>query len=398
MLSRCIRGKIEAGLARGKSILLFGPRQTGKTTLIKSIDHDRYTNLMNSALRRHYEQKPESLIEEIKALAESLSKKPLVIIDEVQRCPEIMNIIQLLIDDNLAQFIITGSSARKLRRYSHLNLLPGRIISLNLAPLIQSELPNNVSLIDQLNYGSLPGIILQENPLDKAQDLSSYTDVYLEEEVRAEALVRDLANFSRFLHLSAAESGEITNFSRLGEAVGISHVTIKEYYQILEDCLIAIRLEPFIENSVRKRLIKSPRYIYFDLGVRRSCANESAPIPEKQYGPLFEQWVILETWRWQHYFAPRLRLFFWRDSNGPEVDLVIQAENDLLPIEIKWTENPDEKDIRHLRLFMQEYPQAKKALVICRVPYARKLHEHITAIPWQAWQQYLEKKYLNQSN
>lgn len=396
MLTRCIKEKIESGLARGKSILLLGPRQTGKTTLIKSLPHDRYSNLMNNALRRNYEQTPESLLQEVTALAETLKRKPLIIIDEVQRCPELMNTIQLLIDDNIAQFIITGSSARKLRRCSELNLLPGRIISLNLSPLIQSELPSSVSLIDQFNYGTLPGIVLQENAADKNQDLMSYTDVYLEEEIRAEALVRDLGPFSRFLKLSAAESGEVTNFSRLSEAVGISHVTIKEYYQILEDCMIAIRLDPFIQHSMRKRLVKSSRYIYFDLGVRRSCASESAPLPEKQYGSLFEQWVILQTWRWQHYFAPLLSLYFWRDSNGPEVDLIIQANADLLPVEIKWTENPNEADLRHLRLFMEEYPQAKAAVVICRVPYPRKLQDNITAIPWQEWQHYLEAHYSSQ--
>lgn len=394
MLTRCIKAKIESGLARGKSILLLGPRQTGKTTLIKSLPHDRYTNLMDNALRRHYEQAPESLRQEIQALATTTQKMPLVIIDEVQRCPEIMNTIQLLIDDNVAQFIITGSSARKLRRHSNLNLLPGRVISLYLSPLIQSELPPSISLTDQFNYGTLPGIALLEKHENKNEDLMSYTDTYLEEEVRAESLVRDLGPFSRFLKLSAAESGQITHFNRLSEAVGISPVTLKEYYQILEDCMIAIRLDPFIQNSARKRLIKASRYIYFDLGVRRACANEGAPLSEKQYGQLFEQWLILETWRWKHYFAPLLSLYFWRDSNGPEIDLVIQSNDDLLPIEVKWTNNPRNKDMRHLQLFMQEYPQAKRAVIVCQIPYPQQLKDNIIALPWQEWQNYLEKTYL----
>src|SRR3990167_11537682 len=136
IVTRCITSKIKHGLERGKSILLLGPRQTGKTTLIKTLPHDRYLNLMDNELRRHYEQFPSSLLGEIKALSGSVERQPQIIIDEVQRCPDLMNVIQLLIDDKVAQFIITGSSARKLRRQTEINLLPGRVISLTLAPLI----------------------------------------------------------------------------------------------------------------------------------------------------------------------------------------------------------------------------------------------------------------------
>ena len=318
---------------------------------------------------------------------------PLVIIDEVQRCPDLMNSIQLLIDDNTAQFIITGSSARKLRRKSELNLLPGRVISLTLSPLIESEMPSSTTLIDQLNYGNLPDIVLQENNNDKDEDLISYTDIYLEEEIRMEALVRDLGPFSRFLQLSAAESNQIVNFHKISQSVGVSHNTIKQYYQILEDCMIAIRIDPLIESSVRKRLIKSSRYLYFDLGVRRACAKEASPLPESCYGDLFEQWVTLMTWRWQRYFAPLQSLCFWRDSNGPEVDIIIKTSREWLPIEVKWTENPTAKDARHLKVFMEEYTQAKKAIIICRAPYEKKISDTITAIPWQQWQTYLKNNF-----
>lgn len=392
ILTRCIKSKITHGLERGKSVLLLGPRQTGKTTLIKTLQHDRYLNLMDNELRRHYEQSPSSLLGEIKALATSLKKQPVVIIDEVQRCPDLMNSLQLLIDEKIAQFIITGSSARKLRRQTEINLLPGRVISLTLSPLIPSELPKEISLEEQLNYGGLPGIVLLENNEDKNIDLMSYSNIYLEEEVRAESLVRDLGNFSRFLQLSAAESGGITNFSRLSEDVGISHTTIKEYYQILEDCMIAIRVDPLIQGT-RKRLIKSSRYFYFDLGVRRACAKESAPVAEKEYGNLFEQWVTLTTWRWQQYFAPMQTLHFWRDANGPEVDLIIKSDHELLPIEVKWTANPTMKDARHLQLFMQEYKQAKQAVIVCRAPFQREIDKNILVVPWNEWQSFLEKRF-----
>src|SRR3990167_2450840 len=392
IVTRCITSKIKHGLERGKSILLLGPRQSGKTTLIKTLPHDRDLNLLDNELRRHYEQLPSSLLAEIKTLAASLKRRPQIIIDEVQRCPHLMNILQLLIDEKIAQCIITGSSARKLRRQTEINLLPGRVISLTLTPLIPSELPTTISLIDELNSGSLPGIILLKNNEDKNTDLMSYSNIYLEEEVRAESLVRDLGHFSRFLQLAAGESGKITNFNRLNENVGISHTTIKEYYQILEDCMIAIRIDPFIQG-VRKRLIKSSRYFYFDLGVRRACAKESAPLAEKNYGNLFEQWVTLTTWRWQQYFAPMQTLYFWRDANGPEVDLIIQSDHELLPIEIKWTTHPTLKDARHLQLFMQEYTQAKQAVIVCRVPFRREIDKNILAIPWNEWQLFLEERF-----
>ncbi|OGO93461.1 MAG: hypothetical protein A3F41_01085 [Coxiella sp. RIFCSPHIGHO2_12_FULL_44_14] len=393
LLNRSITSQISQGLERGKSILLLGPRQTGKTTLIKSLPHDRYLNLMDSALRRHYEQSPSHLLGEIKALNQSLHKPPCVIIDEVQRCPELMDVVQLLIDEKIAQFMITGSSARKLRRHSKINLLPGRVIALTLAPLLLAELPYPVSLEDQFNYGTLPGIVLLKNNEDKNTDLMSYTSVYLEEEVRAEALVRDVGHFSRFLQLSAAESGSITHFNRLSEHIGISHTTIKEYYQILEDCMIAIRIDPLI-HGVRKRLVKSSRYIYFDLGVRRACAKENIVFDEKTLGHLFEQWVTLITVYWQRYFASMQTLRFWRDANGPEVDLIIQSDHEWLPIEVKWTAHPTAKDIRHLQLFMREYPEARRAVVVCRAPFRREIEKNILAIPWQEWPKFLEENIL----
>jgi len=393
ILTRCVTNKITHALERNKSILLLGPRQTGKTTLIKTLPHDRYLNLMDNELRRHYEQSPSSLLGEIKLLASSLGKQPQVIIDEIQRCPDLMNSLQLLIDEKIAKFIITGSSARKLRRHTEINLLPGRVVSLTLAPLIPSELPAMLSLEDQLNYGTLPGIVLLNNIEDKNTDLMSYANIYLEEEIRAESLVRDLGHFSRFLQLSASESGMITNFSRLSQDIGISHLTVKEYYQILVDCMIAIRIDPLIAGA-RRRLIKSSRYYYFDLGVRRACAKESAPVSEKNYGHLFEQWVTLTTWRWQQYFAPLQTLHFWRDANGPEIDLIIKSDHELWPIEVKWSKNPSEKDAKHLSLFMREYPEAKQGIIVCRAPYRKEIVKNIIAIPWHEWQAFLEETFI----
>lgn len=168
---------------------------------------------------------------------------PLVIIDEIQKVPPLLDVIQEIIDQKLAQFILTGSSARKLRREKTLNLLPGRLVSLRLDPLLHEELLD-LGLEAMLTYGALPGIALQANNDDRETDLSSYVETYLEEEIRAEALVRNIGQFSRFLEYAGLESGSIVNYSALSQEIGVSHTTIASYFEILEDCLITERVDP----------------------------------------------------------------------------------------------------------------------------------------------------------
>lgn len=387
MFQRVIQKKLENTLKRGKSILLLGPRQTGKTTIIRQLPHDEYLNLMDNDLRQKYERSPSSLIQEIKARGE---KKPVVIIDEIQRCPELLDSVQILIDEGHAQFILTGSSARKLRQQANVNLLPGRVVSFAMTPLLLSEYDSqNCELERILENGMLPGILNIPNSVDQDEDLRSYASTYLEEEIRSEALVRDLAPFSHFLQLTSSESGSITNFTALAKDIGVSPTTIKEYYQILDDCLLAYRIEPLITSSTRRRLIKSPRYLIFDMGVRRACAREPSPLPEKNHGHLLEHFVGLSIRYWQQNFAPNQRLFFWRDSNGPEVDWVVENNRKLHPIEVKWTAKPSSSDARHLELFSSEYDNAEAGVVVCRVDRPIMLTETVKAIPWQMLEEHL---------
>lgn len=385
---RILQKHIEHALARDKSILLLGARQTGKTTLIKQIKADFFVSLIQPGVRLRYERNPSFLTGEIEALAEKIpNRQALVIIDEIQKIPHLLDAVQDLIDRKIAQFILTGSSARKLRTSQHINLLPGRVVYLHLDPLTLAELSaqktKKIDLNNLLLFGSLPGITLVEKSEDRELDLASYTTIYLEEEIRLEALVRNIGTFSHFLSLAAAESGNIVNFHKLSQEIGVAHTTIAAYYQILEDCLITERVEPLVFTKMRRKLIKSAKYIFFDLGVRRLCAGEGTELPKEYMGRLFEQWVGLELIRASRLSEKKIKFYFWRDSSGPEVDWILEKNGHFYPIEVKWTENPNLKDIKYLQLFKKEYSQTACCYLVCRIPQKIKLAENIYALPWQ---------------
>ncbi len=368
---------------RQKSVLLLGPRQTGKTTLLEPLQPDLLLNFLRPEVRLRYERTPHLLGAELEALAaRTPGRRPLVALDEVQRVPELLNVVQDLIDRRLARFVLTGSSARKLRRGTGINLLPGRLVPLRLDPFSLAEhVPP--TLEEALVYGSLPGIVLAADNSAREEDLQAYTTLYLEEEVRAEALVRNLGTFSRFLQLAALEAGGISHFRGIAQELGLSHTTVAGYYEILEDCLIAERIEALSESRTRKKLTKSPRYLFFDLGVRRAAAEEGTRPPTRVLGSLFEQFVGLELLRATRQSAGNLRLRFWRDPDGPEVDWIVVADEHWLPVEVKWSDSPTERDARHLQTFLSEYPQAREGIVVCRTPRRFKISPKITAVPWQ---------------
>lgn len=380
---RTLQEKLSGIIKRGKSVLLLGPRQTGKTTLISQYKADLEITLLIAKIRRQYEADPDQLIREVQALQKTKRNAPLVIIDEIQKVPALMDGVQYLIDKNLGQFILTGSSARKLRHNKNINLLPGRVIQLHLDPFTLEETPTpHPSIEDLLLYGSLPAIRLQPDLFIREEELDSYVDLYLEDEVRAEALVRDIGAFENFLQLSAVESGNIVNFDKISQDVGVARTTIAAYYQILEDCLVADRIEPYTTSKTRKKLIKSPKYLLFDLGLRRLAAKEHPTLPEKYMGHLFEQFIGLELIRWARLQDTKPTIHFWRDAAGPEVDWLVNRNENLLPIEVKWTETPSSRDAKHLEVFLNEYPKATQAYVVCRVSQPQMLSERIQAISW----------------
>lgn len=381
-IERGIEKNIARALRRGRSLFLFGARQTGKTTLVSRLSADVRISMAQPEIRLRYEKSPGLLRGEIEALKTNGPLPPLIVLDEIQKVPMLLDAVQDLIDRGIARFVLTGSSARKLRRNSSANLLPGRVSVFHLDPLAIAEYqPPNLD--DLLLDGSLPGIVSVTTAQDREADLSAYVTTYLEEEVRAEAAVRNLGAFARFLELAAGESGGIVNLRGLSSDVGVAHTTIAAYYQILEDCLIANRVEPLTASATRKKLTRSDKYLLFDLGVRRLAAHEGRRVLPVRFGQLFEQWVGLELLRRARTAGPATRIRFWRDPDGPEVDWVIDEEGRYTPIEVKWTESPVAGDARHLRYFLSEYPTSKQGYVICRTPRRIRLGSNILAIPWQ---------------
>lgn len=395
---RKLQNKIEKTLKRGKSIMLLGPRQTGKTTLIRKLPIDRYISLANLKTRIDYEQDLGRLARETEALAEKSPHRPIVAIDEIQKIPLLTDAIQDLIDRDIAQFILTGSSARKLRKTHHLNLMPGRIIPLHMDPLLIEELPEKKRNLEHLLlYGSLPEIVLEDDSDIREENLQAYVSLFLDEEIRVEAMVRNIGLFAQFLQLAASESGNMLNFEKISQDIGVSSHTIASYYQILEDCLVGERIEPLSKSSTRKRLVKTPKYLLFDLGIRRVSSRLGTKLSKELMGHLFEEFVGLELLRLLRYHSPRGRLQFWRDANGPEVDWVVENNGEFLPIEVKWTNKPSFSHAKHLSLFMQEYP-CKKGYIVCQVPYRQKFSPSLEAIPWEEIPEIMESFFSKKSD
>jgi predicted AAA+ superfamily ATPase len=386
-IPRIIEKPLKDSLGRGKSVLLLGARQTGKTTLLKHLElGDLSYTLLDPELRLRLEKSPNLLGQEIAAFKRlnHLDRTPIVIIDEVQKIPALMDAIQLLIDNREAQFILTGSSVRKLRRHSQFNLLPGRVINFHLDPLCLLELPQPLQDISSLLlFGSLPDIYLENNIQTKEADLQAYVKNYLEEEVRGEALVRQLGSFARFIELAAVESGNQININKLSQELGISRYTIADYFLILEDCLIAEKIEPVTLVTSRRKLTKAPKYLFFDMGIRRIAALEGAQLSSKAMGDLFEQYIGLELSRILRVLAPTTKLRYWRDHAGPEVDYVLENNKKYTPVEIKWTSTPTIHDAKHLIKFMQEYDCTQYGYIVCRCEKPLLLQDNILAMPWQ---------------
>ena len=380
---RAIEPVFRRQLGRGKSVLLLGPRQTGKTTLLSRFPFDLRVTFDVPEVRLRYERSPGQLLGEIAAVAEKRrQRRPLVMLDEVQRVPAILDVVQHAIDTRVAQFVLTGSSARRLRRGTAVNLLPGRLVLLRLDPFSipeQPELPLDLRLLD----GTLPGICGVTDPADRERDLAAYVQGYLEYEVRAEALVRHVGPFSRFLELAALEAGGVVSFRALAQDLGISHTTVAGYYEILEDCLITERVDPLTRSRTRTKLTRSSRHLFFDMGVRRLAAGEGRRLPRERLGQLFEQLVGLELIRASRISGPETSVRFWRDPDGPEVDWVVERSGVFIPVETKWSDVPNSRDIRHVELFLDEYRESSRGFLVCRAPRPVKLSARVTALPWQ---------------
>jgi len=356
-----------ANIPETQHFFMLGPRQTGKTTLIKEYlankgSNHLFINLAEEDKFFKYLKNPSLIRSEVQSSIKN-QKISEVFIDEVQRVPAILNEVQSLIDTSSVRFILTGSSARKLK-HGAANLLGGRAVLRELFPLTYLELSDQFSLEQILRFGSLPRIFQANSNEERTDLLSAYITLYLKEEVQAEGLVRNLPAFSRFLDVAAQNSGELLNYKSIGDDIGIPGRSVQSYYEILEETLVAVRLSPF-ERSVRRRLRKHDKIYIFDLGVlnalQQTLASAHAPILR---GRLFEHFIILETYRLIKYQQKELSICFWRTKDDEEVDLVfLKGGEPFLACEIKSSSTVTPIALRGLRAFHSEHPCVERVVV-----------------------------------
>lgn len=371
-------------LPKDASFFLFGPRQTGKTTLLKSIfkeDHCFWYDLLQSEVYRRFSAHPHLFREEVLARDKKITH---VVIDEVQRVPDLLNEVHWLLENkNPPHFVLTGSSARKLKR-GHANMLGGRALTFNLFPLTTPELADRFVLTKALSTGTLPSVYLESSGSKASDHLRAYVSAYLKEEIELEARMRNVSPFLRFLELAASENGNIVNYSGLARTVGVSYQTIKGYFQILEDTLIGHLLFPY-SHSARKRLSKHPKFYFFDAGIVRALTQKlTVPIlpHTAEFGRAFEHFMILELMRLADYQRKDYSFSYYRTNSGAEVDFIIQKpDGNIVALEMKAKEYVTAADLRGLRSFHEIQPKAE--LVCCSLEPRRRVLQNIKILPWR---------------
>lgn len=357
-----------SGLTSSRSLFLFGPRQTGKSTLLRTLFPDaRYVDLLEANTFRELSAFPESL-------RQSLTPADrLVIIDEVQKLPALLDEAQAMIDRNPElRFIFTGSSARKLRA-GRANLLAGRAWTARLHPLVSSEVPPE-TLHRRLNVGSLPAVLDSPSP---HEDLKAYVGVYLQEEIRAEGLVRSIETFSRFLEVAALTNGQVLNYASVSNDTGIPARTVREHYQVLDDTLLAFQL-PAFRQARRRKPVSTAKFYFFDVGVANTLLKRGAIAPGSElFGLALEHLVFLELRAYLDYRRLDRELTFWRTHSGFEVDFLI---DDMLAIEVKATGRVSPHDLRGLRALSEDQSLASR-IVVSTEPRERTTDDGIRVMP-----------------
>lgn len=354
---------LDQALAR-KSVFLFGPRQTGKSTFLRAgYPEALYINLLSKRVFDDYSLRSGALESDLE-LHFRKNSSPIIVIDEIQKIPSLLDEVHNQIEQNKKlRFILTGSSARKLRR-SSANLLGGRATWRTMFPLTYPEMSDQLQTLKDLErrllVGGLPSMVDSSHPFE---DFDDYLQLYLNEEIRAEGLVRNYEAFQRFLITSALVNAKQLNFTAVGSDSQVPPRTVHEYFQILEDTLIGTLLLPFTKTPSRKA-VASAKFFLFDTGLvnallRRSVLNAGTP----EFGDLFEQFVVSEVRAFLSYNNKRTELFYWRSTSKMEVDLILKNDDKLWAIEIKAKNNITSRDYRGMEAFCEDFPKTKKIVV-----------------------------------
>lgn len=362
-----------------KSLLLLGPRQTGKSFLLKSLKPDISINLAKESEYQQHLKQPD-LIEKI-VLPLTEGKGGLVFVDEIQRIPEMMNTVQSLIDDHKnIIFLLSGSSPRKLRK-KEINLLPGRIFSHQLFPLSFWELKSDFDLTKCLTRGSLPEIYFASYGPEL---LGEYIDGYLREEIIAVALVKNVASFSRFIDLAAAGSWQELNYSQWASDSEIPKETIRRFMDILSETLLIHRVPGFTQIRSTRKAIQKEKFLFFDIGVRNGILGiQNNKFTPDELGFLFEQWIVLQIITLNSYRKKKWNLYYYRDDKKTEVDLLIETDSKIIAIEIKWSDKYKSSWKAPLLTFAEQKPSKPVELIILYRGQRRLKDESVEVLPFQ---------------
>jgi len=362
--------------AGNESLFLWGARQTGKSTLLKVLFPDAlWFDLLLSDVFERLNRNPSQLREIVLATPPERT----VVIDEIQMIPALLNEVHWLIENRHTRFILSGSSPRKIIR-SEANLLGGRALRYELFPFVSQEIPD-FDLLRALNNGLLPRHYLADNPQNL---ISSYIGNYLRDEIMAEARIRNVATFSRFLEVAAFSNGEMVNYSNIASECGVSAPTIKEYFHILEDTLTG-RFLPSFQQRPKRRVILAPKFYYFDLGIVNYLLKRGKiEMGSEAFGNAFEHFIYQEIYAHSNYSGIHYPIYYWRTASQIEIDFVLGSHE--VAIEVKSTQNANPRHTKGLRSFAEDY-KVKKMILITNDTYPRQLGE-VMVLPWQV---FLEK-------
>jgi predicted AAA+ superfamily ATPase len=381
-------------VSKKRSFFLFGARSTGKSTLLKQSFTEKealWCNLLKTEEEERFLRKPHTLYEMVNSLPSSITH---VVIDEVQKVPKLLDVVHLLMGETKKIFVMTGSSARKLKR-GGANLLAGRAFVYHFFPLTFLEIGDRFDLDFVLHWGSLPEVFQFDDERERSQFLQAYANTYLKEEIWDEHFIRQLDPYRKFLEVAAQCNGKIVNYSNIARDVGVEDKTVASFFTLLEDTLIGFFLEPF-HNSFRKRLSEKPKFYFFDPGVVRALSRRlSIPIAEKTtaYGDAFEHFIILEILRLASYYEPEYRFSYIRTPSDVEVDLVIERPGKpLLFIEIKSADEIERPDLSSFIRLSKDHGHCE-AICLSRDPYLKKI-ENVTSYFWRDGITHIFKKHL----
>lgn len=368
-MGKIIRRLLDLNLPKKQTAFLWGPRKTGKTYWIKHHLKDvPIIDLLKTDIFAEYSSRPALLRERY------CEHKGLVVVDEVQKIPALLDEVHWLIENSGASFLLTGSSARKLRR-GHANLLGGRAWKRTMTPLSCKEV-DKIDIEKIMVSGLLPPHYLSPNPIE---DLRAYVADYLKEEIASEAIVRNIPAFSEFLKVAAITNSELLNYTNVGREAGISPKIVRSYFDILEDTYLGFRIPPWTKSKTR-RMIETEKFYLFDVGVANFLAKRKPIIGTPEFGKSFEHYILMELKAYQAYRNPEMEISFWRTSSGQEVDFILGNKD--VALEIKGSKRVHDGDIYPMKILEKDTP-AKKHIIVSLEEEPRKLAGWIDILPWR---------------